>query len=477
MNNKIHAPALRTPWFSIVVCALFIAALLSVVVIDANLFASGRAMMQAELQERLRDVAATAAIEFDGKDFLSVNDIKDPTSPVIVSASRKLEALRANIPNIRYAYIMRKTKDPNVFAFIADADMVAPFKELDRNQNGILDKDEQPPTPGELYDVSKSPGLRNEAFIHPAADGVTSDQWGAEISGYAPIRSSDTGKATAIVGVDMGVQDYSSLSDRVFSTSLFFLFLLGIGSAAVSVFLLFVERRMAMIRQLERERSGLLLLTSHQLGQPLTIFQTSIESLQDEADSPKLRDAVFEHIANSQAGIYRMRRILSLVKEAASVEDRTLPYRAEEANLDEVIREVLRECDVRLRERKMRVEFKTSGGMVFRFDRSLLKSALLNVVDNAILYSKEGGEILIRSVRDGNLVRVEVQDFGSGIPSFDHERIFQKFTRGSNANSFDPDGVGLGLFIARGIVKLAGGKIWLESQEGKGTTVTINLPT
>ncbi len=476
MTTKFRASTMRVPWLSMSICGLCIIALISIVAIDANLFRRGRGLMQGELQERLRDVAATAAMQFDGKDFLSVDTLKGAKSPVVIAASKKLETLRSSIPNIRYAYIMRKTKDPNTFAFVADADMVAPFTELDRNHNGILDTDEQPSIPGEPYDVSTSPGLRNEAFLHPATDTLTTDQWGAEISGYAPIRRSDTGEATAVLGVDMGVQDYFALSNRVFSTSLFLLFLLGVGSVGVSVLLLFVERRMVMVRRIERERSGLLLLTSHQLGQPLTIFQTSLESLQDEVDSPKLRDAVIEHITDAQGGIYRMRGILSLVKEAASIEDKVLQYHSEQADLGVVIREVLHECDVRLRQRELHVKFQTSESLIFRFDRSLIRSALLKIVDNAILYSSKGADIEICTTRDGNTVRIEVQDHGNGIPVVDQGRIFEKFTRGSNANMFDPDGVGLGLFIARGVVTLAGGSIWIESQEGKGTTVFISLP-
>ena len=109
-------------------------------------------------------------------------------------------------------------------------------------------------------------------------------------------------------------------------------------------------------------------------------------------------------------------------------------------------------------------------------DSERTRQVLLNLLDNAIKYSPSGGHIEVRLAVVGDRLRFTVEDQGLGIPVGEHERIFDKFYR------LDPDqrrgigGTGLGLYICRELVRSMHGRIWVESEPGKGTTFAFELP-
>jgi signal transduction histidine kinase len=109
-------------------------------------------------------------------------------------------------------------------------------------------------------------------------------------------------------------------------------------------------------------------------------------------------------------------------------------------------------------------------------DPGQLRQVLANVVDNAVKYSPEGGEVRLAVTRHDGRIRFAVQDSGLGIPAKEQARIFEKFYR------LDPDmtrgigGTGLGLYICRELVRRVGGRIWVESEIGKGSTFFVEIP-
>ena len=99
------------------------------------------------------------------------------------------------------------------------------------------------------------------------------------------------------------------------------------------------------------------------------------------------------------------------------------------------------------------------------------------LLDNALRYSPAGGTVTVGAARKRETVEVSVADEGIGIPQADQDQIFRKFYRGTDAESrVGEGGTGLGLFIARGLVTAMGGRIWVESREGEGSTFAFELP-
>jgi signal transduction histidine kinase len=111
-------------------------------------------------------------------------------------------------------------------------------------------------------------------------------------------------------------------------------------------------------------------------------------------------------------------------------------------------------------------------------DSDRIEQVLVNLVDNAIKYSRPRGTVTVRvDGGHGHPVRVQVQDEGVGIPAEELARIGQRFYRADKARSRIEGGSGLGLAIVQALVQAHGGQLWLESQEGQGTLVTFTLPS
>lgn len=105
-----------------------------------------------------------------------------------------------------------------------------------------------------------------------------------------------------------------------------------------------------------------------------------------------------------------------------------------------------------------------------------IQETLTNLLMNSVKYTPPHGKVDVHASDKGNHILIEIADNGIGIPKNDLPRIFEEFFRASNAKQLERDGTGLGLFIAKQIIELNNGKIWLESEEGKGTTFYIELP-
>jgi len=139
---------------------------------------------------------------------------------------------------------------------------------------------------------------------------------------------------------------------------------------------------------------------------------------------------------------------------------------------------VASEVVARVQEHAERWEFELdlpSAGVVVEADREKLSQVLLNLVDNAVKFSPEGGRISISARRRPESAEVRVSDQGVGIPRADQQRIFSKFFR-AESTGVGVHGTGLGLFLARGLLLAMGGRIWVESKEGQGATFVFELP-
>jgi len=110
------------------------------------------------------------------------------------------------------------------------------------------------------------------------------------------------------------------------------------------------------------------------------------------------------------------------------------------------------------------------------FDPARIQRVLDNLVGNAIRHTPPGGSIEIRAVEDSDEIRVGVKDTGEGIPLDEQAHVFERFYRGERSRARDGAGAGLGLTIARGIVDAHGGRMWVESGRGVGTTFFFTLP-
>lgn len=464
---------LRRYWLVLVLSLLIVTAVVATAMffyVRVNVF------MREELKNTLQGIAGAAAVQIDGDQLEQIKSPNDMDTPYFRHIVSVLKETRRTGSNIRFAYILRKTDQPMMLEFVADADALAGTEELDVNYNGLVDPNEEASYPGDMYEITEIPELQTDAFEKPTASkDIYVDQWGHLISGYAPIRKSD-GTVNAVFAIDMLADDFLAASQKVYSPLLLMTMMMAGVLTAVIVAFMMIRRNKAYFHKISQERSGLLRLTFHQLGEPLTIMKWSLETLRDDTDNPKLKRIVEEHVACMDEGLGRLNSIIDTLQLAEKVDLNTIEYSPVKCSVKELLDNALAEWESTLKKRKQTVEITAKEGMTIQADKTLLTLVLRQLLVNAIEYSPEKTPIAIRVVNRRKDVLIAIEDRGCGIPEADMQHLFVKYHRASNAHLKKPDGNGLGLYIAKGIIEKAGGKISVQSTEGKGTTVSFTLP-
>ena len=237
---------------------------------------------------------------------------------------------------------------------------------------------------------------------------------------------------------------------------------------------IFAFRDISAERVVEQMKSDFVSLVSHNLRTPLTSIYGFAETLlrQDVLFGEHERDTFLGYIASESQ---RLTAIVDQLLNVARLDTGDLQMQLSPTDVREVVSEV--------------VELAESDGHRFvvelpeepldaAADREKLRQILANLVDNAVKFSPGGGTVTIAARRDGDRVEVRVVDEGLGIAEDDRQRIFTKFYRRESSGEREgvDGGTGLGLFIARGLVSAMGGRMWVDSSEGEGSSFAFELP-
>jgi PAS domain S-box-containing protein len=226
-------------------------------------------------------------------------------------------------------------------------------------------------------------------------------------------------------------------------------------------------------RRLEDLRTQFVATISHEIRTPLASLHGAAITLREHDLPPQTQDDLLEMIAEQS------NRLAGLVEEilvAGQLDSGSLSVVADTFDPEELVRGVVTVAHSRVaEEREIEVTMPPVVPNVHG-DGERTRQVLLNLIDNAIKYSPSGGQIDVRLTPVGDHLRFSVHDQGLGIPVGEQERIFDKFYR------LDPDqrrgigGTGLGLYICRELVRSMHGRIWVDSDPGKGTTFAFELP-
>jgi two-component system sensor histidine kinase KdpD len=242
------------------------------------------------------------------------------------------------------------------------------------------------------------------------------------------------------------------------------------------------------LKQSEKLKSALLDAVTHDLRTPLASIKASITTLIDEAqgrtedDQPVSLDAAsrFEMLEIINEESDRLNRFIGGLIEMARIEAGELALRRRWGPIDEMVSAAIVRAEPVTQRHSVRINIEKELPVV-RVDERAVSEVVYTLIDNAAKYSPEGSSIRINARRAGeDLIQVEVEDEGSGVPPELRERVFDKFfraTRDGDITTQQPSGAGMGLAIAKGIVEAHEGKIWIESGAGgKGTRVVFTLP-
>ncbi len=229
------------------------------------------------------------------------------------------------------------------------------------------------------------------------------------------------------------------------------------------------------LRRLERVRRDFVANVSHEFRTPLTAIQGFAETLLAGAmDDPQNRERFLEIIVEHSRRLARLTE--DLLKLSKMDADR-LEIEIRRVNVAQLIESCIETAQHRATEKEIAISVKPGSGVPdIAGDRRRLAEVLQNLIDNALQYTLSRGEIVVSTeARDGEVV-FTVADTGIGIPKADQSRIFERFYRVDAARSRELGGTGLGLSIAKHIVEVHGGRIWVDSEVGRGSQFHFTIP-
>ena len=237
------------------------------------------------------------------------------------------------------------------------------------------------------------------------------------------------------------------------------------GGGAVAVAVDTTERL-----RLDAVRRDFVANVNHELRTPIGALTVLAEALAGEAN----RSTVERLAGRIQAEAARAAALIDDLLEFAKVEAREQP-RHREVDIAEVVALATQRTSALAEQRRIRVVTNVEPAVVVgEFDQLVV--ALTNLLDNAMNYSDEGGTVNIDARTSGKNVEITVRDEGIGIPARDLDRIFERFYRVDAARDRRTGGTGLGLAIVRHVATNHGGEIFVDSQEGVGSTFVLRLP-
>jgi len=225
---------------------------------------------------------------------------------------------------------------------------------------------------------------------------------------------------------------------------------------------------------LEKTRSDFVATASHELRTPLAAVYGAVRTLRrDDVELTDADRAQFLEMIESEAT--RLAKIVDQILLAGQLDADAVEFELVECDLEEVAAGVIDSAALHL-PASISLDLSVDGAAPIRCDENKLRQVLVNLVDNAVKYSPEGGRVELRVRSENGSCLIEVADEGLGIPADERERIFEKFYRLDPQQTQGVGGSGLGLYICRELVERMNGRLRVESEPGKGSRFTVELP-
>ena len=231
-------------------------------------------------------------------------------------------------------------------------------------------------------------------------------------------------------------------------------------------------------KEIDRMKTEFVSVASHQLRTPLTAMQLFLEML-DNGEVGKLNEKQAEYVDNIYLSARRMVILVNDLLNVSRLEMGKLKIEPKAIQLESFIQNIIKETEVIWKKSKCNIDLqvpKTALPKV-RIDQTLMRQVIHNLLVNAIHYSPSNRcSITVQIKKEKKAYMISIQDRGIGIPESTKSQIFEKFFRADNAMKIITEGTGLGLYVSKIILDAAGGEIWFESREGKGTTFYVTIP-
>ena len=229
---------------------------------------------------------------------------------------------------------------------------------------------------------------------------------------------------------------------------------------------------------LEARRTAFVSLVTHQLRTPLAGLKWTLNMLINEELGPLVNEQK-TFLMKSYENNERLIALADEMLDMSRLEATKGASVGSEIEIPDLFDNVLFEIVPSAKKRNITISLRrlTSSPLKVFADSSRIRAVMQNLIENAVKYTPLGGVVEIIVYTEDGFIVSSVRDSGIGIPEEDRPFIFSQFYRAKNAKAVDPSGSGLGLFIAKSIIETCGGKLWFDTEVGKGTTFHFKIPS
>lgn len=245
------------------------------------------------------------------------------------------------------------------------------------------------------------------------------------------------------------------------------------GSKGELVYFVAIERDITRQKEIDQMKTDFLSLASHQLRTPLTAMRWLTELLVTDKSLNEKQKEITARVASANL---RMINLVNTLLNISRIQSGRILITIADTDLRQLISEVIEDVTPKYgKNHTITVRVADEIG-VLRLDAGLLRHVYMNLLTNALKYSDENSEVIVRVYKKEEVIVSEVEDHGVGIPIDQQNKVFQRFFRADNVSGVVTDGTGLGLYLVQMIVQACGGKISFKSEQGVGTTFMFTLP-
>ncbi|MFA6098612.1 MAG: ATP-binding protein [Patescibacteria group bacterium] len=231
------------------------------------------------------------------------------------------------------------------------------------------------------------------------------------------------------------------------------------------------------LQQLDQAKSEFVSIASHQLRTPMTgiMGYLSMVLQEDFGKVPKEQKKVLQNLLDESQ---RMIRLINLFLNVTKIESGKMELNRMPLRIEDIIANIMKVVQKSADDKKLKLSYKKEPKLLPKImaDADKFGDVVMNLTDNAIKYTDKGS-VTLSTKQEGEFIHFIVADTGRGIPQHEANKLFTKFVRGFGIAQVNPDGSGLGLYVARRLAEAHGGKIWVESKGlGKGSAFHVTVP-
>lgn len=229
-------------------------------------------------------------------------------------------------------------------------------------------------------------------------------------------------------------------------------------------------------KELDRMKSDFIATLSHEFRTPLTSINMSVDILNQELLGP-LNDRQKELINTTKDDVQRLTKLARELLQLSKLESGRIHFKNEELDVRSLIETATKSLQIQFEDKNVQLRTDVPDQLpTLIADEQQLSWVINNLMTNALKYTDAGGSVTLRVRQKDDAMLFEVEDTGHGIPKEYLDKIFDKFVQVKSTSVPTPGSVGLGLAIAKEIVEVYGGRIWVTSEVGKGSTFSFTLP-